>query len=156
MYKYSSCISFSINRFSSFSSTSFLHFPYSSHKRLGIGGCFTLVWRSAGVERLSIICINGFSLTQLLEVLHSSWQFCLFHSLPCCFKFVFLLCNFFSKRWILLAMLLIMESLQCIGHLGILSGRSIACNSSGDKAQISGTPCIFRHHRHHAGYHYGH
>ncbi|KAF1863659.1 hypothetical protein Lal_00030731 [Lupinus albus] len=32
---------------------------------------------------------------------------------------------------------------NCIGHLGIFSWGSIAGNSSGDKAQISGTPCIY-------------
>jgi hypothetical protein len=33
---------------------------------------FCLVWISARAEGLSIICINGFNLTQLLDVLHSS------------------------------------------------------------------------------------
>jgi len=51
--------------------------------------------------------------------------------------------------------LLNMESLQCIGHLGVLSCRSIAGYTSWDKAQISGTPCIFWHHRYYVGHYYG-
>lgn len=112
---------------------------------------------SAAAEGISIVCVSGLSLTLLLDTRHSSWRFCLFYSfLLLHFKFVFLLCcKCYIRMWILFVMLRNMENLQCIGHLGILGSRSFAGNSSRDKAQISGTPCIFWHHWYYAGYYYG-
>lgn len=112
---------------------------------------------SAAAEGISLVCVSGLSLTILLDTLHSSWRFCLFYSFRLLhFTFVFLLCcKCYIRLWILFVMLLNMENLQCIGHVGILGSRSFAGNSSRDKAQIFGTSCIFWHHRYNAGYYYG-
>lgn len=50
---------------------------------------------------------------------------------------------------------LIFELLQCSGYMGFLCSWCIACNSSGHKTEIFGTPCILWNNWYDARYNYG-
>lgn len=52
-------------------------------------------------------------------------------------------------------LVLIFELLQCFGYMGFLYSRCIACNSSGHKTEIFGTPCILWNNWYDARYNYG-
>lgn len=45
--------------------------------------------------------------------------------------------------------------MQCSGDMGILSSRGIASNSSWNKTEIIGTPCVLWNNRYHDWYHHG-
>lgn len=45
--------------------------------------------------------------------------------------------------------------MQCSGDMGILSSRGIASNSSWNKTEIIGTPCVLWNNRYHGWYHHG-